>query len=149
MSNACSKEAYNEIVRSGKLAERQSLVLSLFIDKHPEPMTATMVIENLGSGRVLSENTRNRISELVNMGFLEVIGTAKCHVTGRTIQQYKWTGRVIPKEKILSKVVCPCCHGVGEIKKEVYIDPPSGQRELFGYDTETFNDNRLQQFKDE
>lgn len=147
MTNACSKEAYDEIVHSGKLGEKQSIVLGLFVDKYPDPLTATMAVEHFG--RSVSENTRNRISELVNMGFLEVTGTTKCHVTKRTVQLYKWTGRTIPKEKILSKIVCPCCHGIGEIKKEIYIDPPAGQLNLFRDETKTFNDSRLSQFKDE
>jgi hypothetical protein len=147
MINLCSKEAHDEILRSGKLGERQMLVLGLFIDAHPGALTATSVVRRLGRG--VSENTRNRITELEKMGFLSVSGITKCEITKRNVQLYKWTGRLLPREKIQSKIVCPCCHGTGEIQKEVYVDPPSGQLNLFGEETTTFNDSRLSRFKDE
>jgi len=146
LNNPCSKEAYDEIVRSGKLGERQTLVLSLFMESYPQALSATMIVKNLGRG--VSENTRNRVSELLDMGFLELTETKKCEFTRRNVGFYRWTGRRIPKQKILSKIVCPCCHGIGEIQKEVFVEDPSGQLDLFGTDVKQGHDRTITPFWD-
>lgn len=130
MIDECSKLAYQEIKRNGSIGERQLIVLGLFIDAYPHQLTAAQVVNKIGRG--LSENTRNRITELVERGFLAKAGRETCSITGRKVNSYCWTGRKNPLPKILKKIKCPKCLGCGEIEKEVYYEPSdNGQMKLF------------------
>jgi hypothetical protein len=115
-----SLKAWDEINKEGWIGERQMKVLRIFLDCYPEAIPGSKVVEIIGRG--VSECNRNRITELVDLGYIEKKGSTKCPVTKREVNLFCWTGRTKPKVKVLTKIVCPCCHGAGEIKKEVFMD---------------------------
>jgi hypothetical protein len=125
-TDICSKLSYDEIIESGYLGKRQALVLSIFSEKEGRH-TATEIVKILGRG--VSENVRNRITELEQMGFLIKSGIIECQYTHRQVNSFKWTGRTKPLPSREENVICECCHGKGTVIKKVYYDEP--KKDLF------------------
>lgn len=118
MQAATSRWAYEEIKASGYIGERQAVILAVFVSAYPGAITATSVVKKMGRG--VSENVRNRITELEQMGFLEKAGETRCEATTRVVSLYKWTGRKQPLPHRMEFVTCEHCEGKGKVMKKVY-----------------------------
>ena len=124
MSDPCSDEAYHAIVESGYLGERQQQVLKVFIDAYPQSLTATEVVVLVGRG--FSENTRNRVTELEQQGYLRKAKVVRCGRTKMTVNLYAYTGRIKPKRKSKAWIDCPRCDGKGKVEQVVYEEDGDG-----------------------
>jgi hypothetical protein len=113
-------DAWSELIKTGQLGERQLLVLKVFTDRYPNKIPASIAVEHLGRG--VSEGIRNRITELVEMGYLEKKDKDKCPITGRMVNYFQWTGRTSPKQKQERTIICPHCHGSGRVTTEVFVE---------------------------
>lgn len=110
--------AYDDIKASGYIGERQALILAAFVSSYPTAITATSVVQRMGRG--VSENVRNRITELEQMGFLEKTGEVRCESTMRIVSLYKWTGRKKPLPSRMEHITCSHCEGKGKVMKLIY-----------------------------
>ena len=128
MIDICSLWAYEDIKNSDYLGDKQLLVLKLFIE-HPEGLTATQVVKILGRG--VSENIRNRITELTEQGFLEKVAKVRCPITQKMVNKWKFTGRKKPLDSSVEKVCCPNCDGKGFVFKKIYHIDKEIQQKLF------------------
>ena len=122
-TDICSIWAYEEIISSGYLGDKQSKVLKIFSENYPKEYTASEIVAKLGRG--LSETTRNRITELCHMGFLRKKRKVYCSIAmqrgiKRLVNSFQYTGRKYPFPKIETEIECPKCGGTGKIKKEIY-----------------------------
>ena len=120
----CSLKAYEEIVSNGTLGRLQESVMKVFLDRYPEELTATDVVRTLGRG--VSENIRNRVTELHKNGFLKNAGKTYCSYAEskgkkRLVNKYVWSGRIKPYRKEITTYTCPICNGIGSITKEVFV----------------------------
>lgn len=130
MTDPCSLWAYDDIVRSGYLGERQARVLEIFTSEPLERLTATDIVRRLGRG--VSEGTRNRVTELEQMGFLKKVGVIKCPVTRRMVNQYLYTGRKKPLEYREEWTECRVCEGKGgKVKRHYFEYAPTVPSDLF------------------
>jgi len=133
MTNMCSAWAYEEIIQSGSLSERLAMYLSVFVDAHPESMTAReateMVKEKFGFDFPVSSYVA-RCSDLSNMGFLKAVDIVRCEISGKRVNKWAYTGRRAPYNSEVMEVECPNCKGRGMVEKKVYL-PESTQMDLF------------------
>lgn len=118
MTDLCSIWAYEEIINSGYLGKKQSKVLSIFTSNPTQKYTATQIVEIIGRG--VSETTRNRITELEQMGFLEKDGVVVCETTNRIVNLFKWSGRRNPFKKSIETFECHRCKGTGKMEKAIW-----------------------------
>lgn len=127
MADICSIWSYHEIEESGYLSKRRARVLSIFTENPTRLFTATECVQMHGRG--VSETTRNRITELEQMGFLEKVDTVECPLTKKTVNRWRWTGRKVPKIWREIKVICRHCEGTGHVyKKEWYDEEPDREK---------------------
>lgn len=124
----CSVEAWQEIVRNGKLGKKQMAVLDLFCKAHPKALSATQIVRQMGRG--VSENVRNRVTELCQRGFLKKVSRDKCLITDQLVNFYQWTGRTTPVEVRVQCVTCPHCEGKGVTMKKVPVTSTGETKQL-------------------
>lgn len=131
MTSNTSRWSYEEIKKSGYLGKHQAMYLAIFTDPFYGAMThkqATMVVNKFFNVRMPERN--GRISELSDMGYLKVVDTKECEFTHKIVQVWKWTGRKIPKVKVLRLYRCEHCDGRGSYMKEVW-EEQAAQKDLF------------------
>lgn len=128
MTDICSIWSYQEILDDGYLGKKQARVLSIFTESYPKPLTATDVVKLIGRG--VSENTRNRITELEQMGFLDKFDIIQCPNTRKKVNRWIFSGRKNPRVKRIVCIDCPRCKGAGEIDIRIYVKEES-QMEIF------------------
>jgi len=129
MSDPCSKWAYDHIIKTGYVGERQAKVLEIFTRDPEKDYTGAEIAENFNKDRA-SETVRNRITELCDMGFLTKYARKACPITGELVNTFKWTGRKIPFKAKEIDCKCPKCNGTGWTKKRVPLEP-NDHPELF------------------
>ena len=86
-----SREAYQYLVANNLIGEKQARVLQIFVDS-VHPLTGAEVSEIYKSRYPTSkhsETIRNRITELVNMKLLDLVGTTICKTTKRKVNVYQ------------------------------------------------------------
>jgi len=115
----CSIWAYQEIVDSGYLGDKQAEVMAEFTSD-PTSHTASEIVIKLKKQGRLSENIRNRITELTKMGYLEKLDKIKCPYTDKIVNRWKWTGKKDKASKELVLKTCPLCNGAGQITSNEY-----------------------------
>lgn len=124
----CSVEAWQEIVKKGKLGKRQVEVLRFFTDAYPKALSATQIVRQMGRG--VSENVRNRVTELCQRGFLAKVKREKCIITDQKVNFYQWTGRIAPVELRVQCVPCRHCEGKGVSMKKVPVTAAGESKQL-------------------
>lgn len=100
MVNKTSLEAYQEIIRNGLLSKRRLQVYDIIFNH--QPLTGSQVATVFKSQNSLntnSENIRNRITELKEMGVVEECGYSVDPVTNMTVLNFKTTNK-LPKKLI-------------------------------------------------
>lgn len=130
-----SRWSYDEIRKSGSLAKKLSMWLSVFIDSEV-PLTAREATEianrRFGLNQKMTSSNTN-VSNLLDenhMGFIRTFDIVKCPSTGKAVGRYIYTGRRIPREKVSKLIRCECCEGRGSLMKEIYVDTEK-QGDLF------------------
>jgi hypothetical protein len=112
-----SKEAYEYIKANKILSDKKQKVYDIFYEAN-RPMTGSEVsgiYKRMYPTSQHSETIRNRITELNDEGFLEVIGTTICPNTKRNVSLFQLTKNIVAKkveketfkskkEKILAKM---------------------------------------------
>ena len=131
MTKPTSKWAYDEIIENGSLSRSRARYLSVFTESEI-PLTAreaTRKVEEIFGKKCEVGSCVVRLSELEQMGFLRSVDTVRCSESGKKVTRWEYTGTRVSRQKQLTKIVCPCCKGCGEIKKEIYVD--LAEKELF------------------
>lgn len=93
MTRPTSWAAYNHLVASGGLPERQAEIYDIVW--HHGPGTSAEIAQRAGREWTQSD-TRSRWSELVKKGVLQEVGERSCQVTGYEKIVYEVTDRVMP-----------------------------------------------------
>ena len=119
MSDICSIWAYEDIVTSGWLGDKQARVLAIFTRNPEKEFTASEIKRGLII-KSMSETVRNRITELNDMGFLEKVSIVFDEITEKHVNTWRWTGRKIPLPKSSIELCCPRCKGSGKITRVIY-----------------------------
>ena len=127
-TDVCSSWSYQEIIRTDYIGERQGLILRIFTENPHRGFTATEIVRLVGRGS--SENTRNRITELEQMGFLVKTGKTRCPFSKRLVNSFRWTGKTSKPTYTIQRVACEHCDGKGFISKKIY-DKTNRTRDLF------------------
>lgn len=122
MTDFCSLWSYDEIVRSGYIGEKQARILEIYTRAPITPYTATQIVKVMGRG--VSENVRNRVTELEQMGFLKKHDVVECEFTHRPVNRWIYTGRRRPLEYKDEWATCDRCEGKGGYLKRVYFEGP-------------------------
>ena len=96
---------YNQILNNGLLSEKRMQVYQIIYDKGQ--LTGSQVAEIFKSKHPSSqhsESIRNRITELVKQGAVEIVGTAPCPITKNTVSLFETTDNLPVKiEKKMTK----------------------------------------------
>ena len=97
-----SREAYQYLIANNLIGDKQARVLKIFVDS-PRPLTGAEVSEIYKSqypSAKHSETVRNRITELVDMELLDLVGTTICRTTKRKVGVFQANRNTNPnKEK--------------------------------------------------
>ncbi len=108
-----SAMAYEELKASGRLGEKRLRVMALFINAYPSSLTGGQCVRELGRG--ISENVRNRITELVQMGLVERTGLSLDSTTRKKVNTYRWTCRTKAWKTEPVYETCMKCFGSGKL----------------------------------
>jgi hypothetical protein len=124
MADICSIWAYNDIVDSGKVGKLQAMYLSIFSECNT-PLTVNQFIikykEVFGERPYKTHHGMgSRISELCDMGFLNMFDKVKCEFTGKTVNRWIYSGRTEPFDSEMITQICSSCFGSGHVTKKTY-----------------------------
>jgi predicted ArsR family transcriptional regulator len=89
-----SREAFEELIRSGKLGPAQGKILRAVVggaDRTSGEICASLGLDNVNAWRA-------RFTELQARGLIVESGTRKCKITGRTAITWRYTDRSKPLE---------------------------------------------------
>jgi len=121
----CSIWSYEDILNSGYLGERQARVLAIFSMNPDRSFTGTEIVQMM-SGRAFSENTRNRITELEQYGFLDKVDMVEDVHSNKVVNRWRYNGRTKPRKWREEETPCSKCSGNGKVIVKHYYDEPKG-----------------------
>ena len=123
-----SLEAYEYIKANKILGDKKQKVYDIFYESN-RPMTGAEVsglYKRKYPTSQHSETIRNRITELSDQGFLEVIGTTTCSTTKRNVSVFQLTKNIVPK-KVEKETFKMKKERIMELMKNLGLSLPKGK----------------------
>lgn len=118
MTQKTSVETYKKILASGLISKRRREILNILWEHIS--LTGNQISKihkELYNTNSFSENIKNRITELEQMGVISVVGIVKCPITKNNVNLYSLTGNMPVKLKVKKTKK----QKINELKKEIVM----------------------------